>query len=118
MIPFELEFLTFFVRSVLFMAPTLLVMTAIITGLGLWVGRREGWAWPDALYYAFITATTVGYGDLHPTTGGSKLIAIGIALTGLLLTGVLVSLAVTSASVAFELTHDVEALREAYRVER
>jgi len=78
------------------------------------VGRLEHWSSEDAVYYAFITATTVGYGDRHPTQRGSKFLAVVIALTGLLLTGVIVSLALNAATFAFEATHDVESLREHY----
>ena len=39
--------------------------------------------WTDACYFCVITLTTVGYGDLAPTTDESKLFAIGYIVLGL-----------------------------------
>lgn len=36
----------------------------------------EGWSWAEALYFSTATITTVGYGDLHPTTDLSRLVAV------------------------------------------
>ena len=36
----------------------------------------------DAIYYTFVTVTTVGYGDIHPESNTGKMMAILIILTG------------------------------------
>jgi len=41
----------------------------------------EGWSIVDAFYFVTMTATTVGYGDLTPTTPTSKVITILYALS-------------------------------------
>jgi voltage-gated potassium channel len=82
--------------------PLLLSLGLGIALLGYWVGRREGWSHFESLYWSFITATTVGYGDLRPVNRGSRVIAIVIAFLGLMLTGIVIALAVWSATIALK----------------
>jgi len=82
--------------------PLLLSVGAAIILLGQFVGKKEGWSHFDSFYWSFITATTVGYGDIRPARRGSKVIAILIAMLGLLLTGLLIALAVRAATVALQ----------------
>jgi hypothetical protein len=84
--------------------PLLLTLAAAIILLGQVVGKTEGWSRFDSFYWSFITATTVGYGDIRPVKRGSKLVALLIAVLGLLLTGFLIALAVRAATVALQ-TH-------------
>ena len=42
----------------------------------------EDWSWDDALYFSIVTMTTVGYGDLVPTTDASKIFAIFYIIFG------------------------------------
>lgn len=42
----------------------------------------EGWDWIDALYFVVITTTTIGYGDLTPSTPLTKFITVFFALNG------------------------------------
>lgn len=43
----------------------------------------EGWSWVDALYFCVATLTTVGYGDVTPTTDVGKVFTIGYLTTGI-----------------------------------
>lgn len=42
----------------------------------------EDWSWVDSLYFSVVAGTTVGFGDLAPTTDGSKLFTIAYIITG------------------------------------
>jgi voltage-gated potassium channel len=45
--------------------------------------------YPDALWWAVVTVTTVGYGDRYPVTGGGRTVAVILMLLGIGLIGVL-----------------------------
>ncbi|PCJ25611.1 MAG: Ion channel protein [SAR86 cluster bacterium] len=77
-------------------------MSLTVTFLGQVVARLERWDKFDALYWSFITATTVGYGDIRPLKRSSKIISIFIAFTGIMFTGIVVAITVESTRVAFE----------------
>jgi voltage-gated potassium channel len=68
--------------------------------LGQAVGRQEGWSRFDSFYWSFITATTVGYGDVRPVKRKSKVVAIIIAFLGLTLSGIVIAIAVQAATLA------------------
>lgn len=89
-------------------APLLIVLVAAISGLALWVGQRERWSLSDSLYYGFITATTVGYGDLRPTQPWSKAMAVVIAVLGLMLMGIVVALTVEAVALAYGQTYGTQ----------
>ena len=95
-------FIKNFVLGLFYATPLLISLIVVIALIGLRIGRREGWSRIDAFYYAMITATTVGYGDFRPQQTLSKLQAILIAFVGLLLTGLVVSIGVQAATVAFK----------------
>ncbi len=45
--------------------------------------------YPDALWWAIVTVTTVGYGDRYPATSGGRAVAVVLMLVGIGLIGVL-----------------------------
>jgi hypothetical protein len=98
-------FLKEFVFGIWVTSPLLLSLVLAVTLLGQIVGRREGWSPFESLYWSFITATTVGYGDLRPQKRVSRILSILIALLGFMLTGILVAVAVHSGSIALA-AHD------------
>lgn len=68
----------------------------ILSGLmvligGISIHYAEGLTIPDGLWWAFVTATTVGYGDISPETPIGRLIAGILMLVGIGLIGSLTS---------------------------
>lgn len=43
----------------------------------------EGWTYTDSFYFTGITVTTLGYGDLVPSTSTSKIITVIFAFVGI-----------------------------------
>ena len=60
----------------------------LLTGT-LFYWRFEDWSIIQSLYFCVVTLTTVGFGDLTPTSDGTQLFTIFYILTGL---GILVAL--------------------------
>ena len=109
---FTLEFLQMFFIALWYVVPVIVLLVVVIVILGRIIGIREGWSRSDSVYYAFITATTVGYGDFHPKKRMSKILAIVVSLVGLVLTGVIVALALHAAGHAFKHSGDYKQLSE------
>jgi voltage-gated potassium channel len=102
---FAYSYLNYFADHLAFAAPLLGFISMIIIILGLIVGRIESWHWFDSIYWAFITATTVGYGDIRPLLPVPRLLSILIALVGVIFTGLLVALAVSAATLSLDDVH-------------
>jgi hypothetical protein len=83
--------------------PLLLSLAAGITLLGYGVGRKEGWSHLDTFYWSFITATTVGYGDLRPVENASKIASVLIAFLGLMLSGIVVAVTIHAVNLALDM---------------
>jgi len=66
--------------------------------------------YPQALWWAIVTVTTVGYGDKYPVTGGGRFVATVLMLVGIGLIGVLTA---TVASVFMK--EHTDAAKEEYR---
>jgi hypothetical protein len=48
----------------------------------------------ESIYFAFVSGLTIGYGDLAPKEPLSRILAIVIGFTGILLTGLVAAVAV------------------------
>ena len=88
--------------------PLWLSLALGITVLGQIAGKRERWTAFDSFYWSFVTAPTVGYGDLRPVNRTSRIVAIVIAFMGLAFTGIIIALVVHAATVALA-AHDAAA---------
>ncbi len=60
------------------------VAVAAMLAIGTWTFHKiEGWSWIDAFYFSASTLTTVGFGDLTPTTDFSKLFTVAFMFIGI-----------------------------------
>ena len=59
----------------------------------------------DALWWAFVTSTTVGYGDISPSTGAGRLVAVVLMLMGIGLVSMLTGTIATYFTIQNEKTN-------------
>lgn len=64
------------------------------------VASRSPSSTGETIYFCAITALTIGYGDVIPTTALGRIIAVLLGLLGLLVTGVVTAAAVHGIQVA------------------
>ena len=57
---------------------------------------------PDSMYWALITLTTVGYGDITPITVAGKLIAVGSAILGVIVVAIITGIVASSFNAQME----------------
>jgi hypothetical protein len=74
--------------------PVLSGLLAIIVGAGLVIGWLEGWSLWQGIYFAFVTALTIGYGDFAPTRHLTQALAVLLGFTGIAMTALLAGVAV------------------------
>mgnify|MGYP001954877644 CR=1 FL=1 len=94
--------LKLFAWSIYLVGPLLIFLSAIIITLGQIVTHIEKWTKFDGFYWSFITATTVGYGDIRPLARVSKALSIIIALIGMMFTGIIIAVTLNTAAVSLE----------------
>lgn len=75
----------------------------IVILFGLLIGWLESWAMADGVYFAFITALTIGYGDFVPTTTLARFLSVILGIFGFLLTGILAAMAVRALRATMDL---------------
>jgi voltage-gated potassium channel len=86
----------------------------VLTGT-IFYWRFEDWSIVEALYFSVVTLTTVGYGDLHPTTAGTQIFTIFYILTGI---GVFVALLASVAQKYIEQKAEQPSARERLQARR
>jgi voltage-gated potassium channel len=86
----------FFVRGVLLILLMVLVAFALITA------KVDNISLTDAHYLVFITALTVGFGDITPNSGVTRTIMVLAGCVGVILVGLVVAVSTRALKLAVE----------------
>ena len=96
------EFLTVHVGLMAEFADLLGAIAVVIVVAGVAIARFDGVPLENAIYFAFITAFTVGFGDVTPRSRGARVVSVILAFVGLILVGILVAVAVHALEAALK----------------
>ena len=98
------RFNTHFLRITWHLRSLYLTLLALIMTGAVVIAATEKVSFGKAVYFSFITALTVGYGDIAPSTNIGRIISVLLGLIGILFTGVVVAAAVQAVRYAWEET--------------
>ena len=90
------EFLAFqrnLLRYAFYIRGVLVGLLLMIVAGGVAISFFEKIPLGDAIYFAFITGSTIGYGDISPVTPWGRVVSVGIGMSGILFTGLYVAVA-------------------------
>ena len=96
------SFTRYFFRVVWQIKSVVLLQIALIAAGAATVHIVEKMPLVDALYFAFITGLTIGYGDIVVKTAIGKLTAIFIGFIGVLFTGLMAAILVFAVRESYE----------------
>jgi hypothetical protein len=77
-------FVGYFIRYALHIREVLFGLILLIVLGGVAISRIEDIDLGKAIYFAFITGLSVGYGDIHPYTVWGRVVSVTIALIGMI----------------------------------
>ena len=89
-------------RMLRFVRGVLLVLFLVLIASALLIAEIDDIPISDALYFTFITALTVGFGDITPTTGLTRAIAVLIGFVGVVLVGLIVAISTRALKLAVD----------------
>ena len=88
------SFTNLFFRAIWHVRAIILALIALVVVGAAAIAHVEKMAFGDALYFAFVTGLTIGYGDIVMHTPLGRVIALLIALGGILFSGLIVAVLV------------------------
>ena len=110
---FSVDFLRAFLVLLRSFSPIWGAIVILISLVGLIIAQfEEGLSVGEALYFAWVTGTTVGYGDLVPTMGITRVLAILVAILGIVLTGIIVTMAIEAAKIVVESNTSIQEFKQ------
>lgn len=91
-----------FFRYANYMREILFGLLVTIAGGGVLLSYLEKLRIDEAVYFAFITGLTVGYGDFAPQTFVGRIVCVVIAMIGTVFVGINVAIATSALSAVVE----------------
>ena len=86
----------YFVHNALHVRELLVGLLLLLVLGGVTIAYVEGLELGKAIYFAFITGLSIGYGDISPETTSGRVISVLIGLVGMLFVGITVAIATRS----------------------
>jgi voltage-gated potassium channel len=83
----NMRFIAYFARYILLLLGLIWIILTVV------FARAEDQTLGNAIYFALITALTVGYGDIAPVTPIGKAVSAAIAVVGVITAGIYVAIA-------------------------
>ena len=96
------SFTNHFFRAVWHVRAIILALIALVVSGAAMLAYLEKIAFAEALYFAFVTGMTIGYGDIVMHTPVGRLVALLIGFIGILFTGLIVAVVVHAVRESFE----------------
>ncbi len=88
------SFIHIFFRMVWHTGSVFLAIVALIIASAVVIAGGEKMPIGEALYFAFITGLTIGYGDIVATTTFGRIMSVLLGFVGILFTGLVIAVAV------------------------
>jgi len=104
---FTLRFLELFITGLFMVSPVIILLLVLLFLIARATRRAEKWkTYSGSLYFTLITALTIGYGRTVPSTSRGRILSVLSGFIGVILTGIIVSVALNSVMLAWQATHD------------
>ncbi|MDH3717518.1 MAG: potassium channel family protein [Planctomycetota bacterium] len=87
------EFNRVFVRYASYVREVIVSLLVLLVLGGFAISKLEGIKLSDAIYFAFITGLSIGYGDISPQTAWGRVVSVAIGLVGMVFVGLSVAIA-------------------------
>ncbi len=97
-----IHFLHAHANLVLELGALIIGLIAFVIVAGVLIARLDGISTEDGIYFAFITALTVGFGDFVPRSRGARTLSVILATIGIVIFGIIVSVTVHALDIAIE----------------